>query len=138
MASTSPPDAGQQPSAPYSRRRNGVGTAALVTGVVSLVLAVLVIFAPLALPLGLIAIILGAVGMSRASRGEADNRGQAVAGLVTGALSIVVAIVIGIGFVSFFSEHQGDLRRFGTCMSSADNDRERAPCVRELGNSLDE
>jgi ABC-type spermidine/putrescine transport system permease subunit II len=109
-----------------------------VTGVVSLVLAVLVIFAPLALPLGLVAIVLGAVGMSRASRGEADNRGQAVAGLVTGALSIVVAIVIGIGFVSFFTEHQGDLRRFGTCMSSADNDRERAPCVRELGNRLDE
>jgi hypothetical protein len=58
--------------------------------------------------------------------------------LVTGALSIVVAIVIGISFVNFFTEHQGDLRRFGTCMSRADNDRERAPCVRELGNRLDE
>ena len=40
--------------------------------------------------------------------------------------------------MGFFTEHRGDLRRFGTCMSSADNDRERTSCVRELGNRLDE
>jgi len=109
-----------------------------VIGVVSLVLALLVLFAPLALPLGLLAAILGGIGMSRASRGEADNRSHAVAGLVTGLLSIVVAIVIGISFVGFFVGHQRDLRRFGTCMSSADNDQDRGSCVRELGDLLDE
>lgn len=105
---------------------------------VSLVLAILVIFAPLSVPLGILAAILGGVGMSRASRGETDNRSHAVAGLATGLLSIVIAIVIGISFVGFFVEHQRGLRRFGTCMSSADNDEERGSCVRELGDQLDE
>ncbi|MGH2776470.1 MAG: DUF4190 domain-containing protein [Actinomycetota bacterium] len=126
------------PPPPYPGRRNGPGTAALVIGVVSLVLAVLVIFAPLSLLLGIIAAILGGIGMSRASKGEADNRSHAVAGLVTGLLSIIVAIAIGISFANFITDHQSDLRRFGTCMTSADNDTERAPCVRRLGDALDE
>ena len=141
MSSTPPPPSESErvhPGPYVSRRRNGAGTAALVIGVVSLVLAVLVLFAPLALPLGLLAAILGGIGMARASRGEADNRAHAVAGLVTGVLSILLAIVIGIGFVGFFVEHQRDLRRFGTCMSGADNDQERGACVRELGDQLDE
>jgi hypothetical protein len=141
MASRPPPPTETErvhPGPYVNRRRNGPGTAALVIGVVSLVLALLVIFAPLSVPLGILAAILGGVGMSRASRGEADNRSHAVAGLVTGLLSIVVAIVIGISFVGFFVEHQRDLRRFGTCMSSADDDEGRARCVRELGDQLDE
>ncbi|MDQ4058021.1 MAG: hypothetical protein M3124_02740 [Actinomycetota bacterium] len=60
-----------------------------------------------------------------------------MAGLVTGVLSILLAIVIGIGFVSFFLEHQRDLGRFGTCMSSADNYEDRGSCVRELGDRLE-
>ena len=142
MSSTPPPpptESERVHPGPYvNRRRNGAGTAALVIGVVSLVLALLVLFAPLALPLGLLAAILGGIGMSRASRGEADNRSHAVAGLVTGLLSIVVALVIGISFVGVFVEHQRDLRRFGTCMSSADNDQDRGSCIRELGDRLDE
>ena len=141
MATTPPPPPTAQQPAPVTpprRRRNGAGTAALVIGVVSLVLAVLVIFAALSLLLGIIAIIYGIIGMSRARRGEADNRPHAVAGLVTGVLSVVLALIIGIGFVRFITDHQQDLRRFGTCMSSADNDSERASCVQRLGEQLDE
>lgn len=125
------------PSYP-ARRRNGAGTAALVIGVVSLVLAILVVFSPLSLLLGIIAVIFGGVGMSRASRGEADNRSHAIAGLVTGLLSIIIVIAIGISFANFIADHQSDLRRFGTCMTSADNDEERASCVRRLGDALEE
>ena len=64
-----------------------LGTAALVIGVVALALVVLILFAPLGAFLGLVALVLGIVGMVRANRGQADNRGQAVAGLVTGALA---------------------------------------------------
>jgi uncharacterized protein HemX len=151
MASTPPPPPTEQPPpqqpppaqptappAPTARRRNGAGTAALVIGVVSLVLAILLIFAPLALLLGVIAIIFGIVGISRASRGDADNRPHAVAGLVTGILGVVLALIIGIGFVALFADHQQDLRRFGTCMSAADNDEDRASCVRRLGERLED
>lgn len=139
MAST-PENAGTAaPRPPYpARRRNGAGTAALVIGVVSLVLAILVIYAPLSLLLGIIAAVLGGLGMSRASKGEADNRSHAIAGLVTGLLSIIIAVAIGISFANFIADHQSDLRRFGTCMTSADNDGDRAPCVRRLGDALDE
>lgn len=118
--------------------RNGVGVAALVFGVVSLVLAVLVFFSPFSFVLGLIAIILGIIGMSRASKGVATNRGQAAAGLITGVLSILIAIAVGISLVAFFTNHQSDIREFGNCMRQADNDRDRAPCFRELGEQLDD
>ena len=139
MASTPAPTASAPPPPPQPvRRRNGAGTAALVVGIVSLVLAVLVIFAVLAIPLGIIAAILGGIGMSRASKGVADNRGQAITGLITGLLSIVVAVAIGISFVGLITEHQSDFRKFGSCMSDSDNDTDRAACFRRLGEQLDE
>ena len=139
MATTPEPAASAPPPPPQPvRRRNGAGTAALVVGIVSLVLAVLVIFAVLAIPLGIIAAILGGIGMSRASKGVADNRGQAITGLITGLLSIVVAVAIGISFVGLITEHRSDFRRFGSCMSDSNNDRDRAACFRILGEQLDD
>jgi uncharacterized membrane protein HdeD (DUF308 family) len=140
MASTPAENTASAPPPPPPqavRRRNGAGTAALVVGIVSLVLAVLVIFALLAIPLGIIAAILGGIGMSRASKGQADNRGQALTGLITGVLSIVVAVAIGISFVGLIVENRSDLRKFGTCMNDSDNDTDRARCFRELGDRLE-
>ncbi len=119
------------------RRRNGAGTAALVIGVVALVLAILVIFFPLAGILGLVAAILGLVGMGRARRGEADNRGQAVAGLITGLLALVIAVVLGVRLSTFVTDHQSDLRTFWSCITSAPSDAEQRDCARELGRRLE-
>jgi uncharacterized membrane protein HdeD (DUF308 family) len=125
------------PSAPPARRRNGMGTAALVLGVVALVLAVLVIFFPIAALLGIIGAIFGIVGMRRATRGEADNRSHAVAGLVTGLLAIAIAITIGIRLGTFINDHQGDFRRFWSCITSAPADAEQEKCAKELADALD-
>jgi uncharacterized membrane protein HdeD (DUF308 family) len=123
----------------YERpRRNGVGVAALVVGVVALVLAVLVIYFPIAAVLGIIAIVLGIVGMSRASRGEADNRGQAMAGLVTGLVALVLAVFFTVSIGTFFAQHQNDFRQFGNCMLGADNAAERRDCGETLTNKVDE
>ena len=119
------------------RRRNGMGVAALVVGVVALVLAVLVLFFPIAAILGIIAIVLGIVGISRAGRGEADNRGQAIAGLVTGLLALVLAIIFTVSIGGFFAEHQNDLRRFGNCIVGADTREQRKQCGETLTNQLD-
>jgi hypothetical protein len=118
-------------------RRNGMGTAALVTGVVALVLAILVIFFPIAALLGIIGAIFGGIGMRRASRGEADNRSHAVAGLVTSLLAIIIAVSIGVRIGTFINDHQGDFRRFWSCITSAPTDEEQRSCGRELANSLD-
>lgn len=109
----------------------------LVIGVLALVLAILVIFFPIAAILGVIGAILGAIGMGRASRGEADNRGHAVAGLVTSLLAIVIAVTIGVRLGTFINDHQGDFRRFWTCITSAPTDAEQETCAEELADSLD-
>jgi hypothetical protein len=106
-------------------------------GVVSLVLAVLVIFFPLAALLGVVAGVLGLVGMRRASRGEATNSGQAVAGLVTGVLGLIIAITIGVRLGTFINDHQGDFRRFWTCITSAPTEGEQEDCGRQLADDLD-
>jgi uncharacterized membrane protein HdeD (DUF308 family) len=118
--------------------KNGVGVAALVVGVVSLVLALLVLFFPIAALLGVIAIILGIVGMSRASRGEANNRGQALAGLITGLIALVLAVFFTISIGFFFAEHQNDFRQFGNCMVGADTEAQRRECGESLTGQLDE
>lgn len=119
------------------RRRNGMGTAALVIGVVALVLAVLIIFAPLAGLLGIIAAVLGFIGVRRVQRREADNNSHAVAGIVTGLLALVLAVIIGIRVTSFVNAHLADFRRFGTCITSAPTKAEQNRCGRELANAFE-
>lgn len=105
-AAYSPPPYGQSPyaapgfGAPYPfgvAPRNGLGTAALVLGIIGVVLSWTVY---LGVILGVLAIIFGGVGLARAKRGEATNRGAAMAGLVLGIIAIallVLLVIIGIG-----------------------------------------
>ncbi len=100
-------------------RRNGMGTAALVLGI-----------------LGLLAVIFGIVGILRANRGEADNRGQAVAGLVTGVVALVVGLFLAIGIGTFFAANVNEFRQFGRCMDNARGDQAREACARQLSRDL--
>ncbi|GAA3502273.1 hypothetical protein GCM10019016_093810 [Streptomyces prasinosporus] len=70
---------------------NGLGVAGLVLGILS---AIVFCLWPLAILLGVLGVIFGAVGRSKAARGEATNPGQALAGIICGA----VGTVLGIGF----------------------------------------
>jgi hypothetical protein len=117
-------------------RRNGIGTAALVVGVVSLVLAVLVIFAPLAALLGLIGTGLGIAGLMRANRGMADNRGQAAAGLITALLGLVLGVVISISVGTFLTSHVTDFNRLGSCLDNASGSAAREACAKEFADRL--
>ena len=127
-----------RPPTPPARRRNGAGTAALVIGTVSLVLAILIVFFWLAGPLGLIAAIFGLVGMGRARRGEADNRRQAVAGLIMGLIALVIAVVIGIRISAFVVGNQGAFSDFWRCITNAPTEAEQNRCGRDLANELEQ
>ncbi|NUR03665.1 MAG: DUF4190 domain-containing protein [Streptomyces sp.] len=70
--------------------QNGMGTAAMVLGILSCCL--FCIYGIVSLVLGVLAVVFGVKGKRRADRGEANNRGQAQAGLITG----IVGIVLGI------------------------------------------
>jgi membrane-bound ClpP family serine protease len=118
-------------------RRNGIGVAALVFGVVALVLVILLLFSPLGALLGLVAVLLGIIGLVRANRGEADNRGQAVAGLVTGGLALLLGIFFTISVGTWFATHVNDFRRFGDCMDGAVGAAAREQCARDLSRGLE-
>ncbi|HET8787604.1 MAG TPA: DUF4190 domain-containing protein [Actinomycetes bacterium] len=131
---------GQYPPGDYQaapRRRTGMGTAALVLGVVALVLVLLLIFSPLGAFLGLLAVIFGIVGIVRANRREADNRGQAVTGLITGGFALVLGIFFTISVGVWFSTHVNDFNRFGQCLDDATGQAAREECARELSRNLE-
>lgn len=75
----------------YPQPRNGLGTAALVLGIIGVVFC-WVPFTGWAL--NILAIIFGAVGRKRAVTGQATNKSSAVAGLVLGVVGLAVWIVI--------------------------------------------
>jgi len=129
---------GQPPGQyPAARRRNGMGTAALVLGVVAVVLVLLLLFSPIGAFLGLLAVLFGILGIMRANRGEADNRGQAVAGLVTGAIALLVGIFFTISIGVWFSTHVNDFNRFGQCIDDAVGSAAREECARQLAGELE-
>lgn len=92
---------------PPEQRQGGTGlaTAAVVIGVIALLLVVLTFGGLffLALPLGIAAMVMGSMARRRADRGEADprGRGRARAGFITGLiatiLSVLVVLLIALG-----------------------------------------
>ncbi|MFC5721111.1 DUF4190 domain-containing protein [Streptomyces gamaensis] len=79
--------------------RNGMGTAGLVCGIVGLVLSFMWPFWFFAFVLAVLAIVFGAVGRSRAKKGQATNRGVATSGLVLGIVAVVL-LFAWIGLVA--------------------------------------
>ncbi|WP_330298832.1 DUF4190 domain-containing protein [Streptomyces sp. NBC_00503] len=83
---------------PYAHKSNGFGVTALVLGIIA------VISCYGGILFGIPAVIFGVLGRGKARRGEADNDGMALAGIITGIVGIVISClfiaiaVIGIMF----------------------------------------
>ncbi len=85
------PGYGWAPGAPLPS--NGLGTASLVIGIIA---PVLFCIWPLAIILGILAVVFGMIGRGKVRRGQATNAGQALAGIICGAVGIVLATVFGV------------------------------------------
>jgi len=79
--------------APGQQYSNGIGIAAMVLGIIAVVLFW---FVGVSWILALLAVIFGGVGISKANRGEANNKGMAVAGIVCGSLVIAFWVIVFI------------------------------------------
>ena len=77
----------------------GLGTAALVLGIVAVVFSFIPLVGIIAWPIGITGLILGFVGLARVNRREATNRGVAIAGLITSGAALVICVLwlVGIG-----------------------------------------
>jgi hypothetical protein len=92
--------------------RNGLGTAALVLGILSVPFALFIVPGFL---LGILALVLGLVGRGRVKRREATNRGVATAGAVLGAIGLVLAVAWGTALVAIGFHEQ---RQYDRCVTN--------------------
>lgn len=92
----------------YPPRSNGFGVTALVLGILAVVTCYF------GLLFGVPAVIFGVLARGKAKRGEADNGGMALAGIITGAVGIVLSalfialIVLGVMYGDSSSDTDSD------------------------------
>ncbi|MEJ2867179.1 DUF4190 domain-containing protein [Actinomycetospora sp. OC33-EN08] len=114
-------DSGAQVMPP--KPKNGMGTAALVFGI----LALITCWVPVVgLVLGLLAIIFGVIGRGRVRRQQATNGGVALTGLWLGVISfvlnIIATVVLGGLFLAFLGIGGGaTLQQYQDCVANAPN-----------------
>lgn len=112
-------------------KKNGFGVAALVLGVLSLITWFFLIGGLF----GLVAIILGVLGRGRVKRGEADNGGMALAGIITGALGLLLTILVIAGVAALFGS--GEFSNLTDCLNEAGRDQAAIDeCSREFEDSV--
>ncbi len=128
----------REPSSPLLRLapRNGAGVAALAFGVAALALVLTFLLFPLGGLLGIVAILLGAIGIGRAARWRAFNRGQAVGGLVCGALALLLAAVLALRLDAPVSKRADELARLDRCMVTAGSVSAVADCARTFARRV--
>ncbi len=87
--------------------------------------------------LGVVAVILGFLGWGKAKRGEANNGGVAVAGIVLGVLSIIEAIVVIGLFIWGFGEVGGT--DYIDCLSRAGSDQQAVQrCAEQFAENIED
>lgn len=92
------------PPAPPAPKKNGLGTASLVLGIIAAVFAFIPLFgAFVAIPLAALAIIFGGVGMIFAFTGKA-GKGLPIAGLILGITAMIISIAISATTVNAVDE----------------------------------
>jgi Mg2+ and Co2+ transporter CorA len=72
----------------YQDRSNPMGTAAMVLGIIALILSIIPIIGFISWILAPLAIIFGIIGLNKAGAG----RGSAIAGLATGGVALLICI----------------------------------------------
>ncbi|MBW3641898.1 MAG: DUF4190 domain-containing protein [Actinobacteria bacterium] len=113
------PPAGQGDGQPS----NGMGVAALVLGIIALLISWIPI---LGAALAVLALIFGILGLKKARRGQATNQGMAVAGIVLGGIALAIGLLVTIAGVALFNSDE--FRNLTDCLADADTAAETANC----------
>ena len=127
-AAPGPPPYGQPPPygapLPSPARRNGLGTAALVLGIVAILPCSWMVLIP-----AVLAVVFGFVGRGRVRRQEATNRGAATTGIVLGSL----ALVPGVALWGLLLVNVDEVQRFNDCnRAHAGDQTAQDQCARDF------
>ena len=93
-----PPYQNFQPNVQPISPNNGMATASLIVGIVSLICC--------GLPAGIVAIILGAIGLSKSKTMCGNGKGMAIVGIILGVVSIVFSIAMLVLYLFGFAAFQ--------------------------------
>jgi len=136
MTTPQPSPSAQLPAPPaLARPGNGLGVAALVLGVASLVAAVSFTLFPLGLAGGLVAAVLGGIAVARARTSGAASPG-AVAGIVCGVLALAVGAAFAVHFGVFVARNTSVFTTFDSCIAKAGNRSAIVSCLTQLANGI--
>lgn len=129
-----PPPYANAAYGPYTAApRNGMGTTALVLGIVGLLTSWSVVGGLL---FGLGAVACGVIGRNRVKEGLADNAVVAGAGIALGALATVLAVVFVFVVIGFY--RQVGFSDYTTCMTRAGQDQNaQSTCVQDFRSRIE-
>jgi hypothetical protein len=137
MSTTQPSYAPEPPVPPSATRpRNGLGVAALVIGVASVVAAVSFLLFPLALIGGLVGLILGIIALTRGRTKGATNPGQATAGVICSVIALIIAVDLSVHVGTWAARNTGVFTRFDKCIAKAGNRTEVSNCIARFANEV--
>lgn len=117
---------GQYPQAQYQAgypagqpsRTNGLAIAALVVGIISLLLSFIPFVNIAAILGGIAALVLGFLGLRKAKEGTVGGRGMSITGLVLGVVSVLISIAVLVATVVALNNLPGEL---GEVIEEAEN-----------------
>ena len=128
------PAAGGQQAA-TAPQSNGIAVAALVIGIIALLIAWIPFIGLLGGLGGALALIFGFIGRSKVKKEGASGKGAATAGIVLGAISLVLSIIATAAIFVFGQQLFGDtIGSFEECLEETDGDTEF--CERQLEEDL--
>jgi hypothetical protein len=124
-----------QPGAqqPAASGNNGIAIAALIIGIISLLIAWIPFLGLLGGIGGVVALILGFMGRKRANDPGTGGSGAAITGIVTGILALILTIVVHIAVFTFGSTFVGSFETYEECIEAGGTDEE---CQRELERDI--
>ncbi|MBL1073212.1 DUF4190 domain-containing protein [Nocardia sp. 2] len=129
-----PPNSGGQQYWQESPKGKGLAITALVLGILSLPAVFTVIGGVL---LGLIAVIIGIVAMSKARKGQAGGTGMAVTGLILGALGLIGSVIFGL-IIWVFVKDTG-VTDYVDCVQQAGGDQAKIEqCERDFNQRVED
>ena len=111
-------------------KKNGLGIASLVLGILA-ILGIITVF--LGILFGLIGAILGFIARGRVKRGEADNGGVALAGVITSLIGLVVSIALIVIGVIWLSD---DIDSLNECVSEANSQADEDQCAEDFADDI--
>jgi hypothetical protein len=128
---TPPPPYGAP--APYGApveggRRNGLGTAALVLGIIAIIPCSYLLLIP-----AVLALVFGLIGRRRVKRQQATNGGAALTGVILGGL----ALIPGIALWAIVASNVPAIQRYSDCTKAAGSDQvAKNACTRRAAHDI--